>query len=146
MKYEVMIKSENIFDILYPYKIKCLGKQIEDTDSQTTAVTYFFYSHGNKFELKEISTIHQEYHIELKQVKDFNILKDSTLLCFTGEIEEGLKKQKAEFYKDITFYKDGFYIFKSIILKNDMPYIGGVIDIYKFQPCNLSNFKSMLNI
>lgn len=145
MKYEVRIESENIFDILYPYKIKCLGKQI-NTDSQNTTVTYFFYSHGNKFELKEVSTMHQGYHIVLKQVKDFNILKDSALLSFTGEIEEDLKKQEAEFYKDIAFYKDGFYIFKSIVLKNDRPYIGGVIDIYKFQPCNLSNFKSILDI
>ena len=139
--YKVDFVDKNIFDILYPYKINCIGKQISKDIAINATTRYFFIAHRKKYQVTEEVENAQNFVITLECVDDFIIDENFNTYLFTKEIEEGMKKNIAEEYKELAYHKDGFYIFKDIIMKSGYPYIGGIIDTYEFKNCTIEELK-----
>lgn len=142
--YRIDFVDKNIFDILYPYKIRCIGKQISNDIAIDATTRYYFLAHRQKYQVTEIVENAQNFNVTLECVDDFTLDEDANSYLFTKEIEEGIKKDIAEEYKELAYHKDGFYIFKDIILKSGYPYIGGIVDTYEFENCTVEELRKRI--
>lgn len=141
MEYRIEFLTDNIFDFTYPYKINCIGKQISRNTTNNEVTRYFFVSHGRKFQVTENIINRQCFVIKIEEVKEFSLDNEYNSLIFTKDIEYGMKKEIAEEYADMTYHKDGFYIFRDVVMRGGYPYIGGIVDLYEFKVCPFNELK-----
>lgn len=144
MKYNVEFLTDNIFDLLYPYKINCIGKQISRNVTSNQTTRYFFTSHGKKIQVTETITNRETFLITIEEVDNFTLTAEYNSYIFTKDIEYGMKKEAAEEYSDMAYFKDGFYIFKDIVIRNGYPYIGGIVDLYEFENCDFNKLEKTM--
>ena len=144
MEYRVEFLTDNIFDFTYPYKINCIGKQISRNSTNNETTRYFFISHGKKFQVTENVINRNRFVITVEEVDDFLLNEHFNSLIFIRNIEHGIKKTTVEENSDMAYHKDGFYIFRNIVMRNGYPYIGGIVDLYEFEACPFNELKNII--
>ena len=144
--YTLDIQDENIFDFYNMHKIKCVGKCTNGLTPQNYKAKFFLTNHGKMYEAYEELYGLDDIKVTMKEVENF-IMPTGNEWVFqkwSGVERNAMKKDIIDGLGNMVFSKDGFVIFKQMYYQENCACMGGIDDIYIYEPSTRSEFKKLL--
>ena len=142
--YTLDIQDKNIFDPYDLHKIHCIGKCTKGYGPENYESRYFLVYKDKKYLANEILHTVNDIRLTLKEVSNFEVPDDFLCYKFTGIMRDGLKKQIIENVGEMAYYKNGFAMFKQMYYQGNGALMGGIDDIYEYEPITVQEMKDLI--
>ena len=144
--YTLDIQDENIFEFYNMSKIKCIGKCTKGTTPQDYKAKFFLTNRGKKYEAFEELHGLEDIKVTLKEVDTFTLPGGQywAYQKWSGITRDAMKKHIIDNLGEMAFSKDGFVIFKQMYYQENGACMGGIDDIYIYEPTTKKEFKELL--